>query len=314
MIYLFHGKNSFLSSLEFHRIQEQIVNSFEQDRRAVNVIKFDGSTSDPSVITTEIETPSMFSDTKVFMMKRVSESPEKDQLNEYLIKLLEDKDPNEILIWENNKVRSNTRLFKAFKKHGKIYEAPELNKRTFRTWAKQQLSTQEVNVDSNALDIFMQRVNYNPERFVKETEKLKLLPAKIITVEIIDKVCPDTLEHTIWELIDSINEQQNSKAATILNKLLNQGNDAYFILSMLGRNLRLLLLTKILQSENKTSGEISKILKIPPFSIYSVSRSAQNISLSKIKKIYDKIINIDYSAKTGQIDINLALNILLSII
>jgi len=278
---------------------------------------FETSTTSINQIINEIETPGLFVSHKIILLKRVTQNPDTEQLKEFLIDLSgqDPKNmPSDLIIWEDQKIRSNTRLAKAFAKNKVLVEGPDLNKRTFQTWARKYLDDNEIKISRNAIHLLAERVNYDPERLTRETAKIKLLGEKEITEDDIENVCPDTLEHSIWELIDSINSGNNREAGKKLNIVIRQGNDPFFVLFMIARNLRMTILTKILLNKNYSTSQIARKIKSPPFIINKIKRTAREMQMSRLKKIYEKLSNIDYSGKTGQLDVELALNILLSVI
>lgn len=316
MLELFHGKNTFLSLMEAKEHLKATEGNLLKENQTYEVKILDASTCSSENIVTEIETPSFFVTSKVIFLKRPSQNSNKDDLLEYLLTAAEKSTlPQNVnlLIWEDQKLRSNSKLVKTYQKKAKLYESPDLNKRTFLKWAQDQLAAQNLKITSNATHLLSERTNYDPERFFQEAAKLKLLN-KDIDESDIEATCPDTLEHTIWSLIDAVNSGQSRQATRELRKVVSQGNDPLYILLMMARNMRIILLTKLLLEKGLNPGEIARKIKVPPFTINMIKAQALQIPLTKVKKIYDKISNIDYSGKTGQLDVELALSILLSVI
>lgn len=317
MIRLFHGKNRFLSYNEVHKQLENLEKEYEKSNKSYEIRVIDASTADANQIINEIETPDLLLNRKIILLKRPYSSQDSDQLIDFITLKAESSskdDLNDLLIWEDQKLRSNSKLVKIFKKKDLLYESPEFNKRTFQTWAKETLSESEIDISNPAVHLLSERVNYEPERLVREISKLQLIKTDEISEEDIEKTCPDTLEHSIWELIDSINDGDSRSAGKTLNLVLNQGNDPFYVLLMIARNLRITLLAKYLLERGQSPTDIAKRIKTPPFTINKIRRTAQDTSYAKIKTIYEKLNNIDYSGKTGQLDVELALNILLSVI
>ncbi len=312
MIKIFHGKNTFLSYREARVAIEDLISEYEKEETPYDVKTIDASSAEASEIINELETPSLFQQQKILFIKRLSQSRDKDKLREYIENVNNERElPEDIIIWETEKVRGNTRYLKSFEDS---YESPDLNKRTFISWAKKEAKKYDFALSKNALYLLAERTNYEPERFMQELKKLSLTKKKKINEDTIDKLCPNTLEHTIWELIDYINDDQAHKAAKRMQDILDQGNDPFFVLLMITRNLRLIFLTKRFMEKGQSLGQIAKKTKTPPFAVKKVMRSARKTSYGRIKKLYEKLYNIDYSGKTGQLDVQLALDILLSVI
>ncbi|MBN2100938.1 DNA polymerase III subunit delta [Candidatus Dojkabacteria bacterium] len=315
MLKLLHGKNSFLSLQEAQNLISKIKDRNTQKNEDFEVRIIDASEKDADYIINEIETPDLLSRNKIILLKRYTQNSESDKLQDFLIELSSrDQDNIDLIIWEDQKLRSNSKIVGAYKKIDAVFESPDLNKRTFLRWAKEYLSKNEIVIDNRATHLLSERVNYDPERLTRETSKLKLLGKGAITEEDIEKICPDTLEHDIWEMINFINNNETKEAGKSLKKIVRQGIDPIFILLMLARNMRIILLTKVLTERGLSTSEIARKIKVPPFTINQIKNISRQTSYTKIKKIYEKICNIDYFGKTGQLDVELALNILLSVI
>lgn len=287
------------------------------------VFTIDASTNSAESIFTQLDTPSFFSNHKIIFIKRVTENKDKESLIESITEYAtveRENAPVDLIVWEAIKLPKNLRFMKKLSAHNAIVESPELddpqkpNKRLFKSWAGETVRSSGIKMSSDTVFLLSERANYNTESFTREISKLSLLGKKIITEEDIETYCPDTLEHTIWQLIDAINENDASNAETHLDSVLRQGNDPHFLLVMLARNIRLILLTKVLSEQNLNVYQIAKKIKAPPFTIASIQRKAKDMPLERIATLYDKLANIDYSEKTGQLDISLALHILISVI
>lgn len=324
MIYLFHGKNSYLSLQKAKKILEEISEKRKDQKKSTETITIDASVYPFERVVNEIETPSFFNSHKIIFLKRFSENNEKEKMNDWILEIISRKTaPKDIdlILWENQKIRSNSKIIKTLGKN--IWESPELKPRSFTQWARNEIKKERFKIDNNSIDILSQRVNYDPERFYHEIDKIRLLNKKKITEGDIKNIAPDTLEHSVWEFIDSLNSESQLKTGTPvekgkssqkLNELLSQGNDPYYLLSMISRNIRILLLTKLLDKKGLNSSEIAKEIGTHPFVISKIKSKARLMDTERIKKIYEKLTNIDYTTKTGQMDIELALNLLVSVL
>ncbi|MFH1547493.1 MAG: DNA polymerase III subunit delta [bacterium] len=315
MIFLFHGKNNYLSFKEAKSLLEKIIEKRSKQDKSIETISIDASISPFEQIVNEVETPSFFNNHKVIFLKRPSENNEKEKMSNWILDMVKNKNQRkgiDIVIWENKKVRSNSKLIKEMGKNS--WESPELKPRSFTRWARDEVKRKNINIENNALDLLSQRVNYEPERFHHELDKIKLLGKKKTTEKDIEKISPDTLEKSVWDFVDSLNSNKKGKSSELLNELLQQGNDPYYLLSMISRNIRILLLTKLLDEKGLDSSDIAKEIGTHPFVISKIKSKAKNMDIKRIKKIYEKLASIDYTTKTGQIDIELALNLLISVI
>ena len=82
---------------------------------------------------------------------------------------------------------------------------------------------------------------------------------------------------------------------------------------MIARNLRLILLTKYLKSNNASYSLIASKLKIPPFTVKPLLTASEKYDWSELKSKYEKLCSLDYEAKTGRIDPKLGLTLFCTI-
>lgn len=307
---LYHGASSYLSLEVVHREIKQR----QKDNPEVNLTLLEADSLSAQKIIDSISSPSLFSKERIIFIKRIYRNKEKTEIIENIIELLQNENNSDfVIIWEDQKLRSNTKYLKFFKESKCVEEIDQLNKRTFFTWLRKELEENNLKIDQSVIKELAERTNYDPERCSNEIKKFILNnnnDKRIIKKEDIEELTADTIEKDIWELIDSINESDKSKSMTILEKLYSQTVDANYILAMLARNLRLVFLTKHLINEGKTSREISSLLKIPPFTTPNLIKTANNTSGDKLKTLYTKISNLDYKIKTGKINPNLGLSLI----
>jgi DNA polymerase III delta subunit len=305
---LYHGKSPYLS---LEAVHEYIQKEREKDpSRVYQLLEVD--TLKPKEILDQLSSPSLFSEKRILFLKRIYKNKERKILLEEILTLLEGNNTDDIIIiWEDQKIKSNTKYYKFFKEAKAIEEFDQLNKRTFFTWLRKEVEKNDLKIDQSVTKELAERTNYDPERCANEIRKFKLSNnGKIIEKKDIEEFTSDTLQEDIWGLIDAINQEDNITSMQILERLSTQFVDVNYIISMLVRNLRLITLTKYLSEQGKDYREISSILKIPPFTTPSLVRSSSKYTEEKLKKLYTKLSSLDHKIKTGQIDGRLGLTLI----
>lgn len=292
---LYHGASQYLS---LTAVKAEIKKHSDIQFRVLNA-----DTTDSQTVFDTLGSPTLFESKRGFLVKRLYKNKDKERLIENILNILKDNKTNDIIyFWEDQKIRSVTKYLKFFKSN--VEEHDQLNKRTFMTWLKDELKANQITLDTNSQKILAERTNYDPERCANEIKKLKLDPQSSI------EEITDTMENTIWNLIDSINAKDKVKTMNILENLYTQNNDPNYILSMLARNLRLLTQVKYLNDNHRSFKEICSILRIPPFTLPSILDTAKKYEDKNIVQIYTKLSNLDLQIKTGRIDGELGLTLI----
>lgn len=305
---LYHGTSPYLSLEIVHKYIDELY----KKHPASTFILLDADHKSTKDVLDAISSPSLFSTKRILFLKRIYRNKDKSILIDEVLSILKNQNSDDILIfWEDQKIKSNTKYYKFFKENKSLEEVDALNKRTFFSWLRDELEKNSLKIDPIIIKELAERTNYDPERCANEIKKFKLnSTSMVIRKEDLEELTSDTLERDIWDLIESINQEDRVTSMEILEKLTKQSVDENYILSMLVRNLRLITLTKFLSGKRKDYREISSLLKIPPFTTPALVKSSQKYTNEKLIKLYTKLSNLDYQIKTGKVDAKLGLTLI----
>jgi DNA polymerase-3 subunit delta len=79
---------------------------------------------------------------------------------------------------------------------------------------------------------------------------------------------------------------------------------------MVIRQFRLLLLAREVLDSNGNQKDVEKALGVHPFVAEKTTRQARSFTLPLLERIYHRLLEIDEGAKTGQVALDLALDML----
>jgi DNA polymerase-3 subunit delta len=145
-----------------------------------------------------------------------------------------------------------------------------------------------------------------------EISKYTVSGLKKITAEAIREISPDTHENDIWELIEALNSSTKQvEAISILENLFQSNTDAYYIIAMLVRNLRQMILVKDMTESGFDSKEICSKLRIPPFTLPQIKSASSKYTTKALIDLYEKITNMDFETKIGNIEPKVGLTLML---
>jgi DNA polymerase-3 subunit delta len=148
---------------------------------------------------------------------------------------------------------------------------------------------------------------------IAEQELIKLLTyvnyARPVTVLDVERVSIVSAQGNVFELVDALGQGNGKKAQQVLHQLLEEA-DAFELWGMVIRQFRLLLLTRELLDNKASTHEIQKALGLHEFVAQKVTNQAKGFSISALESIYHKLLEIDEAAKTSQVPLDLALDIL----
>jgi DNA polymerase-3 subunit delta len=122
-----------------------------------------------------------------------------------------------------------------------------------------------------------------------------------------------TQQFSVFALVDAILEFRAEAAEQLLQQQLQMGAAPVYLLTMLARQVRMIILAKELAGKRLKTAEMqSKLGATAEFVVRKTIEQAGRYSLSRIKEIYRRVLETDLSIKTGKLDDELAINILVA--
>lgn len=154
-------------------------------------------------------------------------------------------------------------------------------------------------------------VGEEPRLIEQEIQKLLAYVnyRRAVDLDDVQAATVDTAEGNIFVLVDALGNRDRVAAMAMLQRLLDE-QDAISIFGMVVRQFRLLLQIREMLDNGKTFEEISRQLRIMDFITRKLIPQAQQFSIQSLEKIYCHLLKMDEEAKTGGMDHELSLQLL----
>ena len=144
-------------------------------------------------------------------------------------------------------------------------------------------------------------------------EIIKLLTyanySRPLDVDDVEHLTPLTARVGDFDLVNSIRDRDSRKAQALLHRSL-QDDDPLRLLQSIVYQVRVLIVAHDILDERLTVNDFPKVLKIAPYPAKLAMESASRFSMKFLDTIYHRLLEIDESIKTGQIEPDLALELL----
>ena len=205
-------------------------------------------------------------------------------------------------ISDKEKLDERKKIVKLFKKENKIKQFNKLEEKTLEEKIKEKLKSQNFEIDFLALKELINRCKNNYQDILNEINKLILYKdnEKNITIEDVKKVVSKPLEDNIFKLLGAITENNKKQIFDIYEDILNTGEDPIKILVMVANEFRLIYEVKIMNNLNEQ--ELSTIMKIHPYRIKKAKEKTYSYTKEKLEIILNKLSDLDYNIKSGNVD------------
>jgi len=313
MLIFLYGPDTFRSRQKLNEIIDQQKRTLKS---GLNLRVLEGSSSDFQDFKNEIETISMFREKKLVILKNAfSNEKLKEALLGYKKELLED-DKNIIVFYEEEETDRRVSLFKFLKDNSKSQEFELLEDRELKSWVKKEVEKYNFGITPEALETLILYCGNDLWSISNEINKLAVnrLKSKSLRIEVEDvrNLVKGGIEAGIFETIEAISAKKKKTAIALLHSCLEKGEPPLRLLSMINYQFRNILLIKTLLEKGVQYHLIPRKTGIHPFAVKKTFELCRIFTSAELKKIYQKIFQVDLSIKTGRVDSETALDLFIA--
>lgn len=117
----------------------------------------------------------------------------------------------------------------------------------------------------------------------------------------------------IFALTDALSAKNKKRAMQLVIEQLNAGASDMYLLTMLARQFRIFIQLKELVGAGQTNAdEIASVLKIHPYVAKKSLQYVKNFSAAQLRKIFRRLLEIEYQIKTGASDFETQIGLLIA--
>ena len=132
-----------------------------------------------------------------------------------------------------------------------------------------------------------------------------------ISVQDIDQTLKGDLDKFAFDFLDAVTSGRKDNAFRILNNILGNGGEVFSILGLLVNQFELILETKEMSEFTRDSVKMAETLKMNPYRVKKALAYADKLDKKKLQSTLSQLYEIDRNIKTGMMDQNLALELLI---
>ena len=132
-----------------------------------------------------------------------------------------------------------------------------------------------------------------------------------ITEEAVSQVLNGDMDTFIFNLLDAVSGGQKDRAFGLLYNILSSGRDVFGIVSMLVNQFDLMLEVAEFKEEGKNLPQIAEIMKGSEFRIKKAMGYTEKFTVNKLKSVLSQLYEVDRNIKSGLLEPELALEILI---
>ncbi len=205
----------------------------------------------------------------------------------------------------------------------KLAKAEEKNKRGFArlfdkpkeqqlpTWIEQRARDKGGTVGREAALVLAALIGTDLRLLDQEIEKLLVYAdGREIDIEDVQALVSRARQTSIFDLVDCVGRRETDRALRLLHRMLDDEAHPLYLLTMLARQVRILIQVKELQAQGRNPQEMANQLKLHPYVVEKGSAQAKNFDMAELEAAHERIVETDWAIKTGAMEEVLALDTL----
>ena len=179
------------------------------------------------------------------------------------------------------------------------------------SWIQQETNKQGGRIEGEAAARLAGMVGEDTRIAAQEITKLLTYVNYVrpVTVADVEQVSIVSAQGSVFDLVDALGTGSGQRAQKMLHQLL-ESEDPFQLWGMVIRQFRLLLLAREVIESRGNQNDVEKALGVHSYVAQKVYAQARQFSMSALESIYHKLLRIDEGAKTGQVPLDLALDML----
>lgn len=292
MIYLFFGEDKY----RLKKRVGEVLDAHRGNAGDINISVMDDK-HDFVRIKNEAEALPFLSDKRLLVIKNVMKSKDKtltDSLTKWLTNVPESTD---IIFTEDEAPDQRTSFYKTIVKNGKIEIFAEFKSVEAINWIKKAVTNKGGTIDADAATTLQLYCGSDLARLETEISKLSAYNQHITKANV-EKLVDAGFFNTIFELTDALSEKRAKRALDILTKTLDSGENEVYLISMLARQVRNLLIMKDLSDHRLSEAEIVNKTHLHPYVVKKTLSQSRNFTKNQLLVLHGKLIKLDWETKS----------------
>lgn len=217
------------------------------------------------------------------------------------------------LVFIEEKVdRRQKSLISLVEKQGVMADIMHESAATLVGWLKKILSDSGTKIGNEEAENLVDRCESDMRQIMQETDKLKNYCAatgtKHIDFPLLDLICIPDNRGTIFNITDAVSIGDGQSAMTYLHVLFERKEPGPLIIFMLARHFKQLMFAL----ESRTAADLQQKAGVQPFVAKRLLNQVRNFTRPKLEALYGACFETDIAIKTGQIDEQTGIEILIA--
>lgn len=228
------------------------------------------------------------------------------------------------LILVDSAISRNNPLLSAIRPLAQVHEFRLPSVREMPGWVRQRADRLGAAIDPGAISALVDAIGNDTRLIDMELQKLALYRSdgrsdgqsdqpsdRMIRRQDVEEMVSYVREANIFAAVDAALEGRAGFALRLAHQLLAEGRSSTYVITMLARQVRFLIVAKDMKSRGFQQDEIGRKLSIRGYPLTKTMQQEGRFSAERLAEIHRRLLEADLSIKTGAADEEMALDALI---
>lgn len=321
MIYLLYGDDTL--SLE-EKLES--LRATADDPYGMNITTLDGASVSPSELEAAWSAAPFLSDKRIVVVRgllgrfeqRRRRSTARSERSLGVWKDIADRLANvpettSLIFTDGSVNQAQNPLFKAIRPLSQVLTFRLPSARQMPQWIGQRANKLGADIEPPAIAVLADTIGNDTRVVDMELQKLALYrDGERIRRQDVEAIVSYVREASIFTAVDAVLEGRTAPALRMVHQILDDGSPPAYIIIMLARQVRLLILAKDLKAKRLPQDEIGRRMSISGFPLTKTLQLEVRFTAERLRHIHRRLLETDLAIKTGAADEQMALDTLIA--
>lgn len=220
--------------------------------------------------------------------------------------------PSTELIFVEGSVARNNALFRAISKVAEVHRFALPSAREMPQWVRERADKMGAAIEPRAIAALTEAIGNDTRLVDMELQKLALYRSgQRIRRQDVEAMVSYAKEANIFAAVDAALEGRAGVALRMKHQLMEAGSSPIYLITMIARQVRFLILAKDLKSRGLRQDEIGERMSLRGYPLTKTLQQEGRFSAQQLVEMHRRLLEADLSIKTGAADEQTALDTLI---
>ena len=216
------------------------------------------------------------------------------------------------VIFVDAAVNRGNPLLRAIRSLAQVHEFRLPSVREMPGWVRQRADRLGAAIDPSAISALVDAIGNDTRLIDMELQKLALYRSDgMVRRQDVEAMVSYVREANIFAAVDAALEGRAGIALRLVHQLLDAGRPPTYLITMLARQVRFLIVAKDMKARGFQQDEIGRKLSISGYPLTKTMQQEGRFNAVRLAEIHRRLIEADLSIKTGAADEEMALDALI---